>query len=106
MFKRCIVKLDELNKPVALIEVKEFTDEKSLKDFKELCNKNAMEQLERKMKTDKKVEEEKAALNEQIKGLTENVTFLIRAIKKIFGVSTREEIEAMLKEVNNDEKEN
>ena len=40
MVKKCIVSYDESNNPIGLIDLKEFTDVKSYKDFQELCKKN------------------------------------------------------------------
>ena len=35
MVKKCIVQYDDLENPIRIIEIKEFSDAKSLKDFEE-----------------------------------------------------------------------
>ena len=105
MVKKCIVKYDELGNPIALIEIKEFNDIKSFKDFENRCKENAYKELGRRINAEKQAAEEKKAAEEKIKGLENNVIFLIKAVKKILGVSTVEEVEAMIKEVNEHEEQ-
>ena len=45
MVKKCLVKYDELGKPIELVELKEFTDPKVLKEFKEKCELNKAQYL-------------------------------------------------------------
>lgn len=105
MVKKCIVEYDELGNPIGLIDLKEFTSNESLKDFRELCKRNREEYLKRKADSERKANEEKMILASQIGGLENNIIFVIRAIKKIFGVKTKEEIESMIKEVEEYAKE-
>lgn len=103
MVKKCIIKFDELENPIELIEVKEFNDGLKLKEYKALCAANKEEFLKKKAEAERKAQEEKQALKSQVESLEKNVIFLIKAVKKILGVKTNEEIEAMLKEINQDE---
>ena len=105
MVKKCIVQYDELGNPVALIELKEFTDVKSFKDFEKLCKDNAAKSKAARINAEKQAAEEKKAAEDKIRGLEDNVIFLIKAVKKILGVSTVEEVEAMIKEVNEHEEQ-
>ena len=47
MKKLCIVKYDETEKPIELVEVKEFSDIKVLDDFKNQCAINKQEYKKR-----------------------------------------------------------
>ena len=103
MVKKCIVEYDELGNPIGLFELKEFADVKSLKDFEKLCKENKEKFLKRKVEIEEKAKEEKKLAQAQLESLEASVIFLTKAIKKIFGAKTKEEIESMVKEVEEHE---
>lgn len=103
MVKKCIVEYDELGNPISLIDLKEFADVKSFKDFQDLCKRNKEAFLKRKKESEEKAKEEKKLLRAEIQSLETSIIFLTKAVKKILGVKTDEEIKAMLKEINQDE---
>lgn len=105
MVKKCIVEYDDNNNPIGIVELKEFTDIKSFKDFEELCRKNKEQYICKLEKAAAKAKEEKKALESRLWQLENNIIFLIKAVKKIFGVETVEEIDKLYKEVMSNEEE-
>lgn len=103
MVKKCIVEYDDLGNPIGLIDLKEFADVKSFKDFGELCQKNKVSFIQRQAEAERKAEEEKKLLRAEIQSLETSIIFLTKAVKKLFGVKTAEEIESMVKEVEEHE---
>ena len=69
MVKKCVVEYDELGNPIKLIDLKEFSDVKSFKDFGELCQKNKVRFIQRQAEEAHKAEEEKRKLYEKIEQL-------------------------------------
>lgn len=93
MIKKCIIKYDELDKPIEIVELKEFTDTRSLEDFKRTCDANKSNYLKRlkaKVENDQK-EKEKVA--NDIKSLQEENNSLKMVISHILGYDELEEDE-------------
>ena len=76
MIKKVIVKYDEIGKPVAVLELKDFTDEK-LKAFLKECEVNEQAQLARVKAKEKTIAEEKEALQVQFSNVKSLVLYLL-----------------------------
>lgn len=75
MLKKVIVEYDELNKPIRIIELKEFTNTKDLLDFQKLCetNRKALEQRKAEKLEQERLEKERL-LNRVLQLENENVS--------------------------------
>lgn len=93
MIKKCIVKYDELDKPIEIVELKEFTDPRSLEDFKRTCDANKSNYLKRlKVKAENDQKEKEKVAND-IKSLQEENNSLKMVISHILGYDELEEDE-------------
>ena len=90
MVKKCIVEYDELGNPINLIDLKEFADVKSFKDFQELCAKNREGFLKRKEAAEQKAAEEKQFLFDEIERLSETLKDAMSGIAYLLGVANLE----------------
>lgn len=84
MKKLCIVKYDELEKPIELVEVKEFSDIKELTIFRDNClfnkkeyNKRLQEKAENERLEKQKVDNEIKSLQNEIKSLKSVISHLL-----------------------------
>lgn len=86
MVKKCIVEYDELNNPIGLIDLKEFTDSAKLKEFKELCDKNKEQFLQRKAELEEKAQKEKEILENKVKYLEKGLELCLHGIAHLLGL--------------------
>ena len=100
MKKLCIVKYDELEKPIELVEVKEFTDVKVLDDFKEKCAVNKQEYKKRLAEKQENERKEKQRVDDEIKSLHDENKSLKRVVSHLLGNEelTEEEIAEIMGE--------
>lgn len=106
MVKKCIVKYDELGNPIELIEIKEFNDIKSFKDFENRCKENADKELERRINRAKAAENAKKAQQERIDKLEKKAAILELAVKYLLGLADLENVEDLFKgEEDNEQKD-
>ena len=98
MVKKCIVKYDELGKPIELIELKEFNDPKVLGDFKEQCLVNKKDYLKRLEDAAKEKEQEKKQLDDRLNKIDENIAKLFKIAKHLLGYEelSEEELQELL----------
>ena len=93
MVKKCIVKYDDLEKPIEIVELKEFSDSKVLSDFREQCLVNKKDYLKRlKEKAENELKEKEKVAND-IKSLREENESLKKVISHILGYEELEEDE-------------
>lgn len=71
MLKKVVVYYDELNKPIQIVELKEFTSTKDLLDFQTLCETNKKAYDKRKQEALEKERVEKERLLNRVKLLEE-----------------------------------
>lgn len=93
MVKKCIVKYDDLGKPIELVELKDFTDPKVLSDFKEKCELNKKEYHKRLKEKAENERLEKQRVDDEIKSLQNEVLSLKSVISHILGYAELEEEE-------------
>lgn len=103
MVKKCIVEHDELGNPINLIEVKEFTDAKSVKDFLELCKKNSEAMAQRQKLIKEEEEKKKAEARKAQDELVIKVSNLWLAVKHILGIEEVKNVEDLFKGEDDDE---
>lgn len=98
MVKKCLVKHDELGKPIELVELKEFTDPKVLKEFKEKCELNKAQYLLRLEEKAQNEQNEKLELKGEILLLKGEIKLLKTVLKHILGYDElqEEEIQSIL----------
>ena len=91
MIKKCIVKYDDLEKPIEVVEVKEFADVKVLEDFKAKCliNKQAYKQRLQEKAENERLEKQKVA--DDINALQNEIIALKSVISHLFGYAELEE---------------
>ena len=96
--KKVVVKYDELGKPIELVDVKEFVDPSSLKDFQLECEKNKLAYEQRLNEKAEKELIEKAKLYGEITNLKLEILLLKSVISHILGIAelTEEEINRIL----------
>lgn len=85
MIKKCIVKYDELGKPIGLLELKEFSSMQELADFKKKCESN---NLEYKLRLDEKSQKElleKQKMWQRIENLDKKIEGLKQVIWHLLG---------------------
>lgn len=101
MVKKCIVEYDDNNNPIGIIELKEFTDIKSFKDFEELCRKNLKSYNERMAEEAAKFQKEKAKAITELNNLKKGVIAAMKGISYILGYDDykEEEIIAAFREL-------
>ena len=111
MVKKCIVQYDELGKPIGIIEVKEFNDIKSFKDFEKICEENHKALEERRAKEEADFQEKKAKAIADLNNLKKGIVAAMKGISYILGYNdySPEEVIAVFRELlpekeNNDEK--
>lgn len=85
MVKKCIVKFDDLEKPIELIELKEFSDVKVLEDFKAKCLVNKQEYKKRLQEKAEKERLEKKRVDDEIKSLHDENKSLKKVISHLLG---------------------
>ena len=85
MKKLCIVKYDELEKPIELVEVKEFTNVKVLEDFKHQCAINKQEHEQRLAEKQENERKEKQRVDDEIETLQKEKESLKLVISHILG---------------------
>ena len=95
MVKKCSVEYDELGKPIGLVDLKEFTDTKSFKDFEQLCKKNREEFLKRKAAADDKNAYEKQFVFDELARLSETLKDAMFGIAYLLGVGDFKDIESV-----------
>lgn len=93
MIKKCVVKYDELGKPIEVVEIKDFNDPQTLKLFKEKCDANKVEYLKRQEEIRRKAQEEKDLVQLQIKSLGNEISLLKSVISHILGYEELSEVE-------------
>lgn len=110
MVKRCVVEFDELGKPIGLIDLKDFSDIKSFKDFQELCKKNKEEFLNRQEAAAKKAYIKESMLYERIEKLEKKAEILFEGIRYLLGIEDNKNIydyfSSLDEEEESDEEEN
>ena len=91
MIKKCIVKYDDLEKPIELVELKEFSDIKVLEDFKAKCliNKQEYKQRLREKAENELLEKQKVA--NDINALQNEVLALKSVISHLLGFAELDE---------------
>lgn len=101
MVKKCIVEYDELNKPIAIIELKEFNDVKSFKDFEEICKKNREDFDKRIAEKEAEFKKQRAKAVAEMEYLKKGVIAAMKGISYILGYEdySLEEIVAVFKEL-------
>ena len=94
MKKLCIVNYDELEKPIGLVEVKEFNDIQVLKNFEEKCSINKQAYKKRLQEKSENERLEKQKLDDEIKSLHTEIKSLKKVISHLLGNKelTEEEI--------------
>ena len=102
MVKKCIVKYDELGNPIGLIEIKEFNDVKSFKDFENHCKENAVKESERRIKREEKEAAEKKSHNEAIEKLQKKANILELAVMYLLGIRDVKNVEDLFKGEDDD----
>ena len=98
MVKKCIVKYDEQGKPIELIELKEFSDVKTLKDFEELCKKNKMDFLKRKNESELKAAVEKENLMKKIEFLENKCEAALLGIAYLLGIKDSKDVRLLFED--------
>lgn len=93
MVKKCIVKSDDLGKPIEVIELKEFHDPKVLKEYKEKCELNKAEYLKRLQEKAENERLEKQRVDNEIKSLHDEIKSLKSVVSHILGYLELEEDE-------------
>lgn len=93
MNKKCIIRYDELGKPIEIVELKEFTDTRTLADFKSECDTNKSNYLKRLKEKAENDQKEKEKTADDIKSLQEENKSLKRAISHILGYDEVDEDE-------------
>lgn len=91
MIKKCVVKYDELGKPIELVEIKEFTDPRVLEEFKRTCDTNKSNYLKRLKEKAEIEQKEKEKVANDIKSLQEENNSLKMVISHILGYDELEE---------------
>ena len=85
MLKKCVVKYDDLGKPIELVELKEFTDPQVLRLFKDKCETNKADYQKRLKEKAEDEQNEKAKLNGEILLLKDEIKLLKSVLKHILG---------------------
>lgn len=106
MVKKCIVKYDDLEKPVEIVELKEFSDPKVLSDFREQCLVNKKDYLKRLEDAAKQKEEERKQLNRRLDQIEESIAKLRKLAKHLLGYEelSEEELQELLGVEEHEEK--
>lgn len=91
MVKKCVVKYDELEKPIELVELKEFTDPQVLRDFKAKCDINKANYLKRLQEKEKNERLEKQKTDSEIKSLQFELKCLKSVVSHILGYDELDE---------------
>jgi len=101
MVKKCIVEYDDLGNPVGIIELKEFTDVKSFKDFEELCKNNLKAFDDRMAEKAAKAKKEKEQALAEITKLKKSIVAALKGICYLLGYNNykEEEIIADFKDI-------
>ena len=96
--KKVVVKYDELGKPIGLIDIKEFNDPATLKQFKLECDKNRLAYEDRLREKAENELLEKKALTDEINELKNEIASLKSVISHILGTTelTEEQINEIL----------
>ena len=100
MIKKCIVQYDELEKPIGLIELKEFASTPELRQFLENCEKNKLLYKKRLEKKAEKELLEKQKMWQHIENLDKKIEGLKQVIWHLLGNRelSEEEIKKFLEE--------
>ena len=85
MIKKCVIKYDELGKPIELVELKEFNDPRVLSEFKESCLVNKKDYLKRLEDVAKQKEEKEKQLYHRIENLEKGLEKALLLIKHSLG---------------------
>lgn len=93
MKKQCIVKYDDLEKPIELLEVKEFIDPQTLNNFKEKCVENKKAYLKRLEEKAEKERLEKEEVHKEIQDLYDENKSLKSVILHLLGYKELDENE-------------
>lgn len=106
MIKKCIIKYDELGKPIEIVELKEFTDPRSLEDFKRTCDANKSNYLKRLKEKAENEQKEKEKVNAKIETLQKEKESLKLVVSHILGYKelNEEEIKKVLGVTEDEEK--
>ena len=106
MIKKCIIKYDELGKPIEIVELKEFTDTRSLEEFKRTCDTNKSKYLKRLKEKAEIEQKEKERTAEKIETLQKEKESLKLVISHILGYRelNEEEIKEVLGVIEDEEK--
>lgn len=101
MVKKCIVQFDELGKPINIIDIKEFNDVESFKNFKKLCEENHKSFVQRRAKEEAEFQKKKAEAIKELEYLKKGVIAAMKGISYLLGYDdyTPEEIIAVFKEL-------
>ena len=91
MLKKCIVKYDELGKPIELLELKEFNNPQVLSNFKAECDTNKAEYLKRQQEINDNKELEKENLLKKINSLEKEISSLKSVVSMLCGYISLEE---------------
>lgn len=97
MVKKCIVQYDDLGNPIKIVELKEFTDIKSFKDFEELCDKNHKDFEDRLKEAKEKADAEKAKLLNSIALLQKKAELCFEGIRYLMGLADFADLDGFLK---------
>lgn len=93
MIKKCIVQYDELEKPIGLIELKEFSSTPELRQFLENCEKNKLLYKQRLENKAEKERVEKDLFNKRLSKLESENEFLKSVLCHILGYNELDERE-------------
>ena len=98
MIKKYIIKYDELGKPIEIVELKEFTDTRSLEEFKRTWDANKSNYLKRLKEKAENEQKEKEKTAEKIETLQKEKESLKLVISHILGYKelSEEEIKEVL----------
>ena len=112
MVKKCIVQHDELGKPIGIVEITEFTDNKSFKDFEKLCDENHKAYVKRMFENELRIKAEKEKFKTEFQNVKDCIAAALNGIAYLLGIGklSEEEIEASFKALlekgeNHDEEE-
>ena len=106
MIKKCVVKYDELGKPIEIVEIKEFTDPRVLEEFKRTCDTNKSNYLKRLKEKAENEQKEKERTAEKIETLQKEKESLKLVLSHILGYKelSEEEIKEVLGVTEDEEK--
>ena len=91
MVKKCVVKYDELGKPIEIVELKEFSDPRVLSEFKKKCEENKFAKIKREELKKKEQQENELFLEKQIKLLKIENLHIRELLAHLFGYKDMEE---------------